>query len=118
MYIKIIIIILLVMHACRQEYVLTMERWQWHGGRKGNTPAQADGLKIAWPPVKLASFIIDCPLRASSLCLSTFFCACAGIKCEGRKEGVKAGTWGGRYLSLDKRAKSEDDAPLVPQHGW
>jgi len=22
------------------------------------------------------------------------------------------------YLSLDKRPKSEDDAPLVPQHGW
>jgi hypothetical protein len=52
-----------------------MERWGMGEGRETLQLRQMDWKLHAWPPVKLASFIIDCPLRDSSLCLSTFRCA-------------------------------------------
>lgn len=54
-----------------------------------NTPAQAAGLKNlhAWPPLKLASFIIDCPSRASSFSLKCEGSRCTCVKAPGGGEG-------------------------------
>lgn len=74
----------------------------------------------AWPPhhttpVKLASFIIDCPSRASSPCLSCTLAFGSGRKAPG---GVE---WSGG-LALTGEATKEDDALLVPlphgMDGW
>jgi hypothetical protein len=66
-------------------------------------------------PVKLASFIIDCPSRASSPCLSCTLAFGSGRKAPG---GVE---WSGG-LALTGEATKEDDALLVPlphgMDGW